>query len=84
MNMRDRLINIYDEDLMFADGLDDCIIGSAEDAGVPIVVYDSLAVIKLLQERDGMTEEEAIEFFDFNIKGAWVGPKTPIFVEGMG
>jgi hypothetical protein len=31
--------------------------------------------------RDGMSWEEAQEFFDFNIKGAWVGPNTPVFVQ---
>ena len=31
-------------------------------------------------DRDGMSEEEACEFFTFNIEGAWVGPMTPVFV----
>jgi len=30
--------------------------------------------------RDGMTEEEAIEYFEFNVTGAWVGEGTPAFV----
>ena len=33
--------------------------------------------------RDGMTYEEAFEFFDFNIMGAWVGKKTPMFLESF-
>ena len=28
-----------------------------------------------------MSHEEAIEYFDFNIVGAWVGDETPIFVQ---
>ena len=31
-------------------------------------------------ERDGMTREEAIEWMEFNVVGAWVGETTPIFV----
>jgi hypothetical protein len=31
-------------------------------------------------ERDGMTEEEAIEFFEFNVVGAYVGGGTPVYV----
>ena len=27
-----------------------------------------------------MTEEEAIEYLEFNTIGAWVGEKTPMFV----
>ena len=31
-------------------------------------------------DRDGMSYEDAIEFFDFNMIGAWVGEFTPIFI----
>jgi hypothetical protein len=31
-------------------------------------------------ERDDMTREEAIEFMDFNVVGAWHGESTPIFL----
>ena len=31
--------------------------------------------------RDGMTEEEAQEYFDFNVEGAYMGEKTPIWVD---
>jgi len=30
-----------------------------------------------------MTDEEAMEFFEFNVVGAWVGEETPIFVREM-
>ena len=30
--------------------------------------------------RDGMTYEEAIEFFEFNIKGSWMGEYTPVYI----
>ena len=33
-----------------------------------------------MEKRDGMTQEEALEFFEFNVVGAWVGEQTPIFV----
>ena len=29
---------------------------------------------------DGMTEEEAVEYFEFNIIGAWMGEETPCFL----
>jgi hypothetical protein len=31
-------------------------------------------------DRDGMHEEEAEEYFEFNVAGAWVGHGTPVFV----
>ena len=30
--------------------------------------------------RDGMSNDEAIEFFEFNIEGAWMGDTTPLFM----
>ena len=31
-------------------------------------------------KRDGMTHDEATEFFEFNVVGSWVGEETPIFL----
>ena len=31
-------------------------------------------------EKEGWTHEEAVEWMDFNVVGAWVGETTPIFV----
>ena len=28
-----------------------------------------------------MPYEEAVEYFEFNVAGAWVGEQTPIFVD---
>jgi hypothetical protein len=44
------------------------------------VIYDEDKCIQILMERDGMTDEEAIEFFEFNVVGAYVGDHTPIYV----
>jgi len=30
--------------------------------------------------RDGMSWEDAVEFFDFNTVGAWVGEQTPLIM----
>jgi hypothetical protein len=65
------------------DGFDDCIIGVMERFGMePIVVYDKNAVIKKHME-DGMDEEEAYEFFEHNQIRAWVGERTPAFLDGL-
>lgn len=68
------------EGMMLATGYDDCILGIAERCGQPnVVAYDTRAIVRLLQ-LDGMTEDEAWEFFLFNISGAYVGEQTPIFI----
>ena len=45
-----------------------------------MAVYDYEKCIQVLVERDGMTREDAEEFFDFNVVGAYVGENTPIFL----
>jgi hypothetical protein len=62
---------------MFADGLDDAIIGY--DA-MGTVVYDYDKCTRIFVERDGMTNEEAFEFMEFNVVGSYVGDFTPVFV----
>ena len=67
-------------DLLFADGFDEAIIGVAERIGMePVVAYDTDKIIEILS-RD-MTEDEAVEYFDFNIIGAYVGERTPIYIK---
>jgi hypothetical protein len=74
----------YDEDLpmLKADGYDDCVIGFCSKFGQPrIIAYSRPAVIAKLISHDGMSEEEAEEFFEYNIIGAYVGETTPCFIE---
>ncbi len=65
--------------LLVMDGFDDCIIGVGQRFTDHFVVYDLKKVIAKLMEQ-GMSEEEAIEFHEFNQLGAWVGPGTPVFL----
>lgn len=69
--------------MLKADGFDEAIIGVGYRCGQPdIIVYDAEKCVKILMDQ-GMTEEEAIDYFDFNVVGAWVGEETPIFVREM-
>jgi len=71
---------IDEEELLKMDGYDDCIVGIVERFGQPeIVCYDKEKVLLKL-EADGMTREEAEEWFYFNQIGAWVGDQTPCFI----
>ena len=75
------LVESYDSEMLIADGFDDAIIGVSERFGrSPIVAYDKDKCIQILMDRDGMDYEEAMEFFDFNVIGAWVGDGTPEFI----
>ncbi len=68
---------------LFADGFDDCIIGIGRSFDTYKVVYDTGKVLDKLCE-SGMTEDEAREFYEFNIVGSYVGEGTPVFIEFCG
>ena len=70
-------IEVANPDAMLADGHDDALAGWSTDGRA---IYFIDAIIGTLMERDGMTYEEAYEFFDFNIAGAYVGEYTPIYM----
>jgi hypothetical protein len=69
-----------EEPFLQPDGFEDCLVGIAEGfGGEEALVYDKDKVLQKLQD-DGMSFEEAIEYFEYNIIGAYVGPKTPLYI----
>jgi hypothetical protein len=76
----ERFNNDESNGLLVMDGFDDCIVGICHRFNDSFVVYDRQKVIAKLMA-DGMSEEEAVEFHDFNQLGAWNGEHTPGFIE---
>ena len=63
------------------DEFDGAILGLGRRCGQPdLLVYDVDKCIEILIKKDNMTQEEAVDFFEYNIVGAWVGGGTPIFL----
>jgi hypothetical protein len=77
----DELLQSCDMSSLFADGFDDAIIGVSQDGytGSFRVCYSVTRCYDALIA-DGMTEEEAIEYFEYNVLAASMGPTTPIFI----
>lgn len=74
--MIDKIIQQYeDETFLKADGFDEAIIGV--DETTMRLIYSVKKCIEILM-RD-ISEEDAIEYFNFNVKGAYMGEKTPIW-----
>jgi hypothetical protein len=65
------------------DGHDNAIIGPAmvwRDSSLrSVLVYDAEQIRENLVKQ-GMTHEDAREFIEFNIEGAYVGEHTPVLV----
>ena len=79
----EKILDMYpDEQFLKADGFDDCVIGVSHRFGEPLTLaYDEEKVIKKVMKRDKLARETALEFYTFNIIGAWGGKQTPIFIE---
>ena len=81
VNIRDTLAEEWDTDLLFLsdEEFDEAIIGVAERIGQSAVVaYDTTKLVEVLSRT--MSVDEAYEYFEFNILGAYVGERTPMFV----
>ena len=75
--MQEEMLKITGEDF------DQAIAGRASvwqgNHRVDTLIYSANKLVNIFMA-DGMTEEEALEWIDFNIEGAYVGPATPIIM----
>jgi len=77
-----RVMNI--EKTLFADGFDKAIVGLIEDWNSEVIriCYSKSKMIDCMMEED-MSFEDAIEFLEFNVWGAYVGEGTPLYIEDL-
>lgn len=83
VNIRETLAEEWDTDLLFLsdEEFDEAIIGVAERIGQSAVVaYDTTKIVEILVLNHSMSVDEAYEYFEFNILGAYVGERTPTFI----
>jgi hypothetical protein len=89
MNSESILNKILDQhpdyEFLKADGFDNCIIGYDYGDGSNIrLIYSVKKILDTLYEEgleDGFTEEDAMEYFEYNMRGGYVGEKTPIWCQ---
>lgn len=74
--MIELIIENYNEaTFLKADGFDAACIG-VEEIDMRLI-YSVTKCLEILME--DMSEEDAMEYFTFNVSGAYVGEKTPIW-----
>ena len=73
------------------DGMDEALIGiyrgdlarqNMQERS--IAVYSYVKFIEVYIKRDGMSEEEAIEFFDYNVAGGYICKYQPLIIDDTG
>jgi len=77
------LINDEDRPLKM-DSFEDCFIGTCctwhGNQRVERLIYSGEKMLDNLTKDDAMEVEEALEYIEFNIQSAYVGPHTPIIL----
>lgn len=74
-DLRDLILEGLDDEAVLWDGCDAALIGTS--GGVAVYSYDAL--VRCFEE-EGEATEDAMEWVDYNIVGAYVGPHTPLIV----
>lgn len=74
----------YVDKILLADGFDDAFVGITENTiGNPVAVYSIEKCLNILAEQFKDQEDpetDAIDYFEFNVRGAYVGEFTPLFL----
>ena len=75
------ILSYLDEEIMLMDGFEEAFIGISRRCSRPsLATYSFKKMIEVLEQRDGMDQEEAIEFIEYNCAGAWMGELTPVIL----
>ena len=76
------VLSEYNNSMLFLDGYPhNCIIGVRIKKDSKIVAaYSDSDCVDSLMEGDDMTDEDAVEYFEYNTRGSYVGEHTPVFV----
>lgn len=80
-NSLKEFLNLIDEDIIIAVGLSYAFIGLTRCQGEIVAVYSTNLIVQELQKSDMMSLEDAEEYVQFNIVDAYVGKRTPLFID---
>lgn len=69
-----------DLSVLFADGFEDALLGIGRQFNLEVAVYDYYKCVNILMGQQDFSYEDAIEWMEFNVVGAYVGKTTPIFL----
>lgn len=68
-------------EMVFFDDLDEAFIGISRIPGEDYVACYSYSKIKEIMIKGGMNGQDADEYIEYNVLGAYVGPGTPLVIE---
>ncbi len=69
-----------DKNVVLADGFDEAIVGALNIDGEVRTVYDKWAMVNIYRSECDCSFEDAVEFLEYNVWSAYMGPSTPIYM----
>ena len=76
MNILEQILeSYYEQDFLIADGFNDAVIGV--EINSMCLIYSVSKCLEILGKH--MSEEDAIEYFEYNVGNAYLGEQTPIW-----
>lgn len=76
--------NDIEEAVILFDGYEDALIGYGytfqSEGHLVVAIYDYDKCLECLRKQ-GMSEEDALEWFDFNTLGCYAGKNNPVFMK---
>jgi hypothetical protein len=81
MNKLERIKKKYpNESFLIAEGFDDAIVGVRFKNKIPRLRYSVEKCLEILMEQN-MDYEEAVDYFEYNVRGSNMGEQTPIWCD---
>lgn len=81
--MLQEIVEMFPEsEILKCDGYDDCILGFDYNWDGKIrLIYSVKAILDKMVKEEGLSNDDAIEHFEFNFRGAYMGENTPIWCQ---
>ena len=74
------MMKLEESECETADGFDRALVGITCGSN-PVAVYDINKMVGVLVEDDDMTPEDAMDYIQYNCVGAYIGEKTPVYID---
>ena len=83
------ILTVENPDAIIYDDMNDALIGIYRGRSIglktnAIAIYSYVKFIEIYIKRDSMSEEEAVEFFEYNVLNGYLSKFQPIVIDDTG
>lgn len=78
--MIDHTVSEHADTILIPDGLEAAFVGLDMNSEMPRAVFSRELAIEILMRQGQMSYEDAVEYYEFNVAGAYLGRQTPLWI----